>query len=365
MRTRTKISVSIAAMALLVPTIAGAASLEPVRTKTGREYIGSPGVFKGKTILAWTTSERSKVTVYVEPAGKPRKTVNDPKKTFAWSGSFAASREDGKLILQIARLRGKQGSDVQLWTYRTGRFTQPPKGINNGAWQWGPAYDVAGGKQWVLYGENRFAKPSSPWKVLLWDPVAKKKRLLGEVRNACKCITPGTLVYPWVTWDSWTRGKGFDAWRYNIETKERKKITVPGPAKQYEYSPASTTDGTTYLVRSGDRCGKAVSIWRVGPDGDRQRLIKLPAGSDADSLQVLEHDDEQDLYLTKHRCKPWKAGVYVMRNVGAPIETRRTLEPVGHQANNEAGNPWRGAGGAGPARRAPVGSTPGSLTGTE
>jgi hypothetical protein len=124
--------------------------------------------------------------------------------------------------------------------------------VNTDLWEWAPS--VSDG--YILFGRNKFARPSSPWKVVLYDRNSDSTMVLDSVTNACGCIIPGQVSDDYATWTRCDRAT-CQAWYYDIAADTTARVPNPLDKQQY-YPSVSAATGDIYLVRSGNGCGQNV-----------------------------------------------------------------------------------------------------------
>ena len=71
-------------------------------------------------------------------------------------------------------------------------------------------------------------------------------------------VYTGQLSGDYVTWERCTATTGCDVYVYRISTGKKTKV----PDRRQEYSPAVSSDGTVYFIRSANGCGAHVELMR-------------------------------------------------------------------------------------------------------
>jgi hypothetical protein len=284
------VALSILLAAIAGPAIAGT-TVDTVKGTSKFEAYGAATNDGVRNLFGWTESTGSAkfpFAAFVRP-GHDR--IN-ARKTNGFMGGF----DDNTDTLIFQQSRGRE-SDVFLYDVDEQRRRGLPA-INNGAWQWGPSIDSGGGGVWILYGENKFSSPSAKWKLFLYNRTTGVRMLLDETTNRCRCIFPGNVSYPYVTWTKKVMGT---AWVYNIGTQTKEAVELP--ANRDEYQSAVTEDGTAYVAQAGDRCGTNARLYRVDPDGTPTRLLNIKDGREPISISVDESSLGVDLYFDRFVCR--------------------------------------------------------------
>jgi hypothetical protein len=309
MRNRTIVSVlSLLALLTSIPASAGAVvTIDPVKTTDKTEYLPAASITMSHSYFAWSQSGRQGIHVRLDTDGSGEVRVDTGD--FGWVGGFAEG--DPRLIYQRAHIgRRNRDSNLAFYDAELGTTSGAPGKINTDVWQWSPSYDTDGSAMlWILYGENRFAKRSSPWSVKVWDEASGVRRTLAEARNDCFCLFPGTIAFPFA---SWTKGDPGDAYLYDLQSDVRTTLALPGDRD--ERVVTVTSDGTAYVAQEGRSCGRHTKLYRVAPDGTATLLASLPPRTAVDDLSTLDTGSGVDLYFDRTRCGRFNYDIYVLRD---------------------------------------------------
>ncbi|MEO8477742.1 MAG: hypothetical protein ABI572_11940 [Actinomycetota bacterium] len=320
MRNRTLITVlAVLALVASVPASAGGVVIiDPVKTSDKTEYLPAASITMSHSYFAWSQSGRNGEHVLLETDSGVGVRIDDAD--YSWVGGFAEG--DARLIFQLANLRGNADSNVKFYDPELDKISAAPGGINTDVWQWSPTYDTDGAsKLWILYGENHFATPTSPWRVRVWDEASGVRRTLAEATNRCRCIFPGTIAYPFA---SWSKGDPGNVFVYDLGTDVRTRLALPGDRD--EHAITVTADGTAYVAQDGGACGTNPKLYRVAPDGTPTLIATLPAGTEPFTLSTLDTGAGIDLYFDRFACANSNYDVYVLRGadtVARPVRPNR------------------------------------------
>ncbi len=334
MRNRMVVTVfAVIALVTFAPVSAGGVvTIDPVKTTDKTEYVPAASITMSHSYFAWTQSGRGAEHVLLETdsAVGVRIDVAD----YSWVGGFAEG--DPRLIFQLANFTGTPDSNVKFYDPVLDKLSAAPGGINTDVWQWSPTYDTDGADMlWILYGENRFATRTSPWRVRVWDEASGVRRTLAEATNRCRCIFPGTIAYPYA---SWSKGDPGNVFVYDLGSDVRTKLALPGDRD--EHAITVTADGTAYVAQDGGACGTHPKLYRVAPDGTPTLIATLPAGTEPFSMSTLDTGSGIDLYFDRFACANSNYDIYVLR--GADL-VARAVRP-----SRIGGGSMRGADGRAP-----------------
>ena len=212
------------------------------------------------------------------------------------------------------------GSDIYLYDLEARTREPAPGSVNTNLWEWSPS--VSDG--YILFGRNKFRRPSSPWKIMLYDRVAETAVALDSVTYECRCIFLGQVSDAYATWTKCLRD--CHVWYHDIEAGTTHK--VPNPLDKQQYNPGvSGASGDLFFIRSGNGCGQNVRIVRWNPvaGGDATVVGVLPQGYDVNS-NVTVFDDtggHQDVYLARYPCSgSFNANIYVVNDADTAAVAR-------------------------------------------
>jgi hypothetical protein len=147
--------------------------------------------------------------------------------------------------------------------------------------------------------------------VVLYDLATDTSRVLDHSVNGI--VNAGWVSGDWAVWQKCPRSK-CSIWRYQISTDTLLKMPADVPVV---YSPAVTSDGTVFYVRSGYSCGQHTRIVKILSDGTTMSTVfSFPRGVDAVDLFAYPNlSATVDLYLSRVSCRTFDFDVYVLRGV--------------------------------------------------
>ena len=160
---------------------------------------------------------------------------------------------------------------------------------------------------------SRGPRSGSPYAdtVVMYDLLTDTSQVLAHSDR-------GLVNAGWVSGDYavWQRcpGSTCSIWRYQISTDTRMKMPAEVPVV---YSPAVTSDGTVFYVRSGNACGQHTKIVKVLADGTTMSIAySFPRGVDGVDLFAYPNlSATVDLYLSRVSCRTFDFDVYVLNGV--------------------------------------------------
>ena len=339
-----KPAVAVAAVSLtLMIALSATAGTAPVKVLAGAAEQFRPS--SNGTHLAWTHFKRSTgVDVYVKPLGAAGERRVNEAGTAAWLGSFVQGTDE---IVYQQRRRSR--SDIFGYDVSDRIRTKLPAPISGPEWEWMPvaSSDVVLFLRDILTDRGRYKKT----QLLLADrsggPVLK---LIGDVGGAS--VFPGFAGSQYVAWTRCART--CNVYVHDLATSDTTKL--PLPADRAQYAPViDEAAGTIHFVRSGPRCGQAVTF-RSAPLDDAASsvaLARLPRGIDTDWIMSLAFNpvtNVHDIYFGRFDCARQDTDVYVIEGVDAITPRIRAAD-----------EPIRDGDGAGTGHRrsGPEGASPG------
>ena len=321
MHNRTLVAVlAVLALTASVPASAGTGvTIDPVKVSDKAEILPAASITMSHAYFAWSQSGRYGFHVHLDTDGSGAVRIDTGD--YGWVGGFADG--DPRLIYQRVHVgRRTQDSNLRFYDAELGTTSGMPGNINTDVWQWSPSYDTDGSDMlWILYGENRFARHGSPWRVKIWDEASGIRRTLAEARNDCFCLFPGTIAFPFA---SWTKGDPGDAYVYDLQSDVRTTLALPGDRD--ERVVAVTSDGTAYVAQEGRGCGRHTKLYRVAPDGTPTLLAMLPPRTEVNDMSTLDTGSGIDLYFDRTRCGRFNNDIYVVRGADTatgPLKVER------------------------------------------
>ena len=239
-----------------------------VKTTSLREWI--PAASDGYFAWSQNSASRPRHTDYfVEPTGESAYRANS-KGTFGYGGGI-----DGTTLIYQEVNGRRTDSDLKLFDLTLETRSNPPSGVNTSLWEWSPT--ISG--DWILFGRNKFDRPASPWRVILFNTSTSETRVLDSVTNKCGCIYPGQVVGDYATWDVCS-GVRCQVFQHTISSNSSQRL--PNPFGRHQYASSSASDGTVYYARSGLACGASVRIvsWVSGGPDAGTVIGSLPSDRD-------------------------------------------------------------------------------------
>ena len=254
--------------------------------------------------LVWSARART----FVMPDGGDRVRVNPPD-TISLAGAI-----DGTTVA-YQEIR-RRDSDIRFYDAMTQAYSDPPDGINSRNWEEDPA--LSG--DWLLFirsNINRVPRSDAWLRVLLVNLDTDERRRLLDTPYRQRYVATDQVNGDWATYETCrTPGGSFtqcNVYLYRISTETTTTVADTG---QQEYAGGVTSDGTVYLVRSGNAqewlCGKNAKIVRV-PFGESpgDPIAALPDDVDAlNSFAFEEMDDSVTYDFARLRCRTGAEGIY-------------------------------------------------------
>ncbi len=144
--------------------------------------------------------------------------------------------------------------------------------------------------------------------VILWDLATDTSTVLDSTNRGL--VNAGWVAGDYAVWQK-CPGTFCSIFRYQISTEETIRLPADVPVV---YSPAVTSAGTVYYVRSGFQCGQHTKIVKVTDATTLSTVYSFPDGVDASDLYAYETKGT-DLYLSRVPCRTFDFDVYVLNNV--------------------------------------------------
>jgi hypothetical protein len=204
--------------------------------------------------------------------------------------------------------KGRRGAwDLAFTDLATGDRLAVPAGINTRRAEREPS--VSGDH--LLF--TRGPRSGSPYAdtVVLYNLATDTSQVLDHTDRGL--VNAGWVSGDYVVWQKCPRST-CSIWRYQISTD----TTIEMPAEvPVVYSPAVTSDGTVFYVRSGNSCGQHTKIVKVLPDITAMSTVySFPPGVDAVDLFAYPNlSATVDLYLSRVSCRTFDFDVYVLSGV--------------------------------------------------
>jgi Divergent InlB B-repeat domain len=261
-----RLSAILLMLVVVLPADALAAMNEiPVRTTKASE--NAPAADTG--YVAWAEWTGREWNAYVKPEGGSRFQVDRPRWN-AWMGGI----DGDTLVYQEYRgnnrtwvAEGKGTSDLRLYDLIGRTRSNPPAGVNTGAWEYWPSIDG----DWLLFGRAT----RRVVKVILFDMVSGTSRTLLRHRTGQKSWgTGGQVNGDYAVFDACNpRGTICNVYRYDTGADTTTKIPS---AADWQFGPSVSSDGTMYFWRSANHCLPRTKLVRYSPSGDQQVLAAMP-----------------------------------------------------------------------------------------
>jgi hypothetical protein len=204
-------------------------------------------------------------------------------------------------------------SDLYFFDLDSRQRTKVP-GVNSGRWEWAPHASDA----YVLF--DRDAPRNGVWytTLYLYNRSAQTMRKLGRWKDSNTYVPTGSVGDAWASWTVCTR-RTCRVFLYDIANKAVHVVPTANGRPQYS-STVDEGNGTIYFVRSGDRCGAGVTIYRL-PVGnlssDPTRIARMPKGIDAGYDMSLAPGavTGTDLLFERWNCAKGQGDIYAARDV--------------------------------------------------
>jgi hypothetical protein len=190
-------------------------------------------------------------------------------------------------------------------------------GVNAGNWQFEPRISSS----YISYFKYR--KVEGEWYVdlFLYDRAGGTDRRLDTWRSSDDLfLANGSVGDRYATWTACRRLCAASVYDSESHTLRR----VPAPEGRSHYAPVvDEVNGRVYFVRSGQKCGAAVDIWRLPVSqlgSEPTKIVDLPDGIDAGFAMSLSMDADEtavDLFFERWDCERRTGDIYVARGVDA------------------------------------------------
>jgi hypothetical protein len=199
-----------------------------------------------------------------------------------------------------------RGSAIRMFDLDSQSRLAVPGALNSRKWEWEPRISTA----YISF--LRDSRVNGIWytDLLLYDRVAGTLSRITRMR-ASLYTQNGSLGERYATWYACGK-KTCHAFVYDATTDS--KVMIPTRNSRPQYSPTvDETNGNLFFVRSGFKCGAAVTFYSVpvATLTDTPTEIKqLPDGVDADGASL----DGPDLIFSRIACGKG-TGIYQLANV--------------------------------------------------
>jgi hypothetical protein len=281
---------------------ARAVSVVPVKNTRLFEVMPESTTYNGQHIFAWTRTATPKSVGHgwnvIVSIGGPGRQVSS-KGAYAWPGGFD---EMGRLIFQQALPRTPADSNLYMWS--AGVVRRLPSAVNNRYWQYGG--DRWG--DWLVYGENRFERRDSPWRIVVYNFSTGVRRSLMNAPYSCHCLSPGNVVGSLTAF-------------HDTNWIDVVQLGPPHTGLGRTHPPRGLYDDDPFIVEptpDQPNSGDETLFWvrsRKGQCGQRQWIMRAPlddlsAGSvvaavgtgDVNSLSVDDSSGAIDVYFGHQTC---------------------------------------------------------------
>lgn len=292
---------------------AQATTIIPIKTSKAFEL--APESYNVNHVFAWTqtrtpNSRGAGWNVMLSIAGRARRISR--KGSYSWPDGFD---DLGRLIFQQSFVKTPANSDLFMWS--SGHITKLPAIINNQQWQYGG--DRYG--NWLVYGENLFARKSSPWSIFKYNFTTGTKTRLARATYGCHCVNPGNVVggltayrfgrrisveelgAPLTTWYTAPPTGYFDDYPFLID---------PTPAQ-----PGNGDEVLFFVRAKNGGCGRSVRIMQAGfPFTSATPVYRTSPNVAVNSLSVDDTTGVHNVYFGRQTCGKVPSGnIYEIKNV--------------------------------------------------
>jgi hypothetical protein len=286
--------------ALVAAVVAGALGVTAVAyadlTQTpvkNNPYVGEIDGFQNDTYLAFTrnsTAHPKDYALYLQArAGGPVTRVN-PEKTRGYAGAI-----DGTTLIYQQVNKGQ--SDVKMYDINAQTRSNPPTGINTSEWEYFPQITP----DWILFLRSGHGSD----RVMLYDRnLGGAPQQIDSVnwnRSGTASIFAAQMNGNYATW---TKCTSSTVCKVRIRDLSAGTIrTIVPPAGKMDYASSVGTDGTVYLVRSGNtKCGVGVRLRAISPLGVDSLLVEFSPGVDVIETSTHSTGMSDEVLYGKYRC---------------------------------------------------------------
>jgi hypothetical protein len=269
------------------------------------------GPSAGPGHLVWTQNSAERPRHYdsfIKPDGEPKIKLNAGR-----SSSYGAAMDGTTVLYQHVT---RSGSDLKLYDIGTGTRTDPPPGVNTGAWEYEPG--ISGG----LLFFTRYTRRRT--RLILFDMATETGRVLDAARSSRSYLISNQVNGDWATWERCRLRSGVfsdcQVFLHRISTQEATRIPNPG---LQQYGSAVGPDGTVYFVRTGGArrwtCGARTRLVRYPLGGPEAVIARLPRRIDAfAAFAFAEEDASTTLYFDRIDCDRGEWGdIYKLEGAGS------------------------------------------------
>ncbi len=158
----------------------------------------------------------------------------------------------------------------------------------------------------------RGPRSGSPYAdtVVLYDLSTDTSQILDHTDRGL--MNAGWVSGDYVVWQKCPKSS-CSIFRYQISTDTTIKLPADVPVV---YSPAVTSDGTAFYIRSGYSCGQHVKIVKVTDATTLQTVYSFPDGVDASDLFAIPNETAGvDVYMSRVPCRTFDFDVYLLSGV--------------------------------------------------
>ena len=299
MRRRLVVLVTLMALALVSAALA-ALQEQPVLSGVRNDRNPAADNTGTEDVLAWARSRRGHPNLFdawVRVGSSPAIKLNTAGR--GWIGGI-----DYPTVVYQRIVNGR--SNLFLYDLSNGSRPPTPTGVNTAKWEWHPT--ISG--DWLLFSRDNNATPTR--RVILHNQATAEERLLATVSRRAHFLVAGQVNGNWATY---TRcAPVCNAIRYDITAQTKKVLGKPAtgtPLDQYGASVAA--DGTVYLARAGQSCGRSVKLVRFGAldPANGTVVARLPAGFDIFFSSVRDNaDGGADVFYDRGRCATDRWDIY-------------------------------------------------------
>lgn len=283
--------------------------LEPVVVEAAEQY--TP--FANDTYVVysqWSPRRPNRFTAFARPlAGGAPIRLNE-----AGTNGEAGGFDPGTNQVIYTQWTRQEAATLYFYDLDTGQRTEVP-GVNSAAGSWVPLISST----FITFLRDRFRQGVWYTDLLVFERATGQTRTIRTWKEPVFGF-PGSVGDRYVAYTLCTKRNCF-AHLYDWETDTQRRI--PTVNRRPQYAPVvDETNGVVYVVRSGDRCGRRVGIWRQPLDlsSGATKLFGLPRGIDTGWISSVTPNGatgQTDLYFERWECAGETGDIYVARGVDA------------------------------------------------
>lgn len=251
MRSGSRLLMAIATALVVVPAVSAKAAVTDVAVLSSPSVEIYPSA--SATELGWSQNSNAHprfFNAFIRPLGGGKTVQVNAPGTRGFAGGFDGSRF---IFQQISK---KAQSDLRIYDTSSRHYVAVPNGVNTSRWERAPSMDG----DYLVFNRDTYLRERTTYRVVLHQISTGKEVILDSItsKGQAAYVYTGQLTGDYVTWERCTKTNGCDVYIYRISTGKTTKV----PDRRQEYSPAVSSDGTVYFIRSAVGCGAHVELMR-------------------------------------------------------------------------------------------------------